>query len=59
MQGSEVRVAVPARTGNNLRDQPTELEKQVVGCEMICMMSAVFWVVTPCLSYKNRRFGGT
>jgi hypothetical protein len=24
-----------------------------------CMKNGVFWVVTPCGSCKNRRFGGT
>jgi hypothetical protein len=25
----------------------------------VTMKNGVFWVVTPCASYKNRRFGGT
>jgi hypothetical protein len=37
------------------------LKMEAVGCsdKLITMKNGVFWVVTPCGSCKNRRFGGT
>jgi hypothetical protein len=40
----------------------TNQKRYNVGFEIftaVTMKNGVFWVVTPCGSYKNRRFGGT
>jgi hypothetical protein len=53
--------AIP-RKRNALLPSSVSKSKLSVGFEVftaVTMKNGVFWDVTPCGSYKNRRFGGT
>jgi hypothetical protein len=55
---SIIRVTRIAELGTTLQFLRS-LRRLLVTANVVRMKNGVFWVVTPCGSCKNRRFGGT